>query len=191
MCFEFWSNHSWNSIWTAVLKPVCNWLVNLFCCLTGEHNFTIYKNKFAPIDFIHWLGMLLCSFWAILIFLSSTKNCESRSRNRTETNFCSLQKVKSTILMHSLHFSLLHFFTDNLKKIPRETRILRRDPTGVEGEKFQFHQNFTRGFFIWKFCAKLFCIYILDLDFFGKRILAQMRLKNVGKIDQQETEEEK
>jgi hypothetical protein len=29
------------------------------------------------------------------------------------------------------------------------------------------------------------------LDFFGERILAQIRLKNVGEIDQQETEEKK
>jgi hypothetical protein len=40
-----------------------------------------------------------------------------------------------------------------------------------------------RGFFVQKFCAKLFCAYILDLNFFGARILAQMRSLNVGEID--------
>ena len=40
----------------------------------------------------------------------------------------------------------------------------------------QFHQHFIRAFFVRKFCTKLFCTYILDLNFFGERILAQMRI---------------
>ncbi len=36
----------------------------------------------------------------------------------------------------------------------------------------QFHQNFTRRFFVRKFRSKRFCPYILELNFFGARILA-------------------
>jgi hypothetical protein len=39
----------------------------------------------------------------------------------------------------------------------------------------QFHQPFMRSFFVRKFSAKLFCAYILDLNFFGARKLVQMR----------------
>ncbi len=37
----------------------------------------------------------------------------------------------------------------------------------------QFHQHLTRGFFVQKFRAELFCTYILGLCIFGARILAQ------------------
>jgi hypothetical protein len=32
--------------------------------------------------------------------------------------------------------------------------------------RYQFHQHFTHVFFVRKFCAKLFCTYILGLNFF-------------------------
>ncbi len=35
--------------------------------------------------------------------------------------------------------------------------------------RIQFHQHFTRGFFVRKFCAKLFCTYILGLNFFWRK----------------------
>ncbi len=42
----------------------------------------------------------------------------------------------------------------------------------------QFHQHFTRGFFVWKFCAKLFCAYILGLScFLRKNIGANALIK--------------
>ncbi len=42
----------------------------------------------------------------------------------------------------------------------------------------QFHQHFTRAFFVQKFCTKLFCTYILDLIIFGhKNICASALIK--------------
>ncbi len=40
--------------------------------------------------------------------------------------------------------------------------------------KSQFRQYFTRGFLVRKFSAKLFCTYILGLNFFDACILATM-----------------
>jgi hypothetical protein len=42
----------------------------------------------------------------------------------------------------------------------------------------QFHQHFTRGFFVQKLHTKLFCTHILGLNFYGARKLAQMRSLN-------------
>ncbi len=39
----------------------------------------------------------------------------------------------------------------------------------------QFHQHFTCGFFVQNFCVKLYCGYILDLNCFCARILAQYK----------------
>jgi len=46
----------------------------------------------------------------------------------------------------------------------------------------QLHQHFTRHFFVQKCFAQLFSNYILGLNFFGKKILAQSCLLNVEKI---------
>jgi hypothetical protein len=43
----------------------------------------------------------------------------------------------------------------------------------------QFHQHFTRGFFVQKFCTKLFCTYILGLNFFWPKNIGA----NAGEID--------
>ncbi len=45
-------------------------------------------------------------------------------------------------------------------------------PISLEATRCQFHQHFTHGFFVPKFGAKLFCTYILGLNFF--------RHKNIG-----------
>ncbi len=42
----------------------------------------------------------------------------------------------------------------------------------------QFHQHFTRGFFVLKFCTKLFCTYIFGLNFcWQKNIGANAHIK--------------
>ncbi len=46
----------------------------------------------------------------------------------------------------------------------------------------QFHQHFTYGLFVQKAWAKLFCAYILVLNFFGARLLAQMPSKMLAKL---------
>ncbi len=41
----------------------------------------------------------------------------------------------------------------------------------------QFHQHFTRGFFVQKFSVKLFCTYILSLSFFWRKCAHKMLVK--------------
>ncbi len=57
----------------------------------------------------------------------------------------------------------------------------KRDRKRLENRS-QFHQPFTHGFFVRKFCAKLFCTYILGLKFFGARILALCAHKMLVKL---------
>jgi hypothetical protein len=48
--------------------------------------------------------------------------------------------------------------------------------------------QFTHGLLVRKFCAQLFCTYILGLYYFGARISANKLLKKVGEIDHWDTQ---
>jgi hypothetical protein len=47
----------------------------------------------------------------------------------------------------------------------------------------QFHQHFTRGFFVRKFCTKLFVLEVKVKLFIDAKKMAQLHSKNVGEID--------
>jgi hypothetical protein len=47
----------------------------------------------------------------------------------------------------------------------------------------QFHQHFTRGFFVRKFARSFFVLEVKVKLFIGAKKMAQLRSKNVGEID--------
>jgi hypothetical protein len=71
--------------------------------------------------------------------------------------FCFILITKQCFLSHQNQS--LQWFLPNLIAIIISMLL----PTSTS--LCQFHQHFTRGFFVWKFWAKLFCTYIKGLNF--------------------------
>jgi len=76
---------------------------------------------------------------------------------------CRSQKSKKIQLSHQYLFTL-----SGSASVKAVRRTLMKSPT-----RCQFHQHFTRSFFVWKCFAQLFSCYNLALKFFVKRLLVR------------------
>jgi hypothetical protein len=86
------------------------------------------------------------------------------------TIFRLIRSFKTKLIFIGLYHLVEKFRTNSV--LPCST-MRWDDLFSVKVYKCQFHQHFTRGFFVRKFyaklfctCAKLFCTYILGLNFF-------------------------
>ncbi len=49
--------------------------------------------------------------------------------------------------------------------------------------KVSISPTFYERLFVWKFCVKLFCIYMLGLSFFWRKNIGKKNSQNIGEID--------